>query len=167
MDQVFTLKYNRTTNHIEGLDIRTAGTEMEYSKNACPSLSRGTRFATSNLGGDIREALRLARITGGRKLCKHCEKAAEAMIAELDAAEAAELAAAEVEVEVEAPATETVAPLSLREMRALEGFTSFGLTVMGEITAILRESAGTYRVLDANAKELARGLKSLEEAGAA
>lgn len=156
MDQVFTLKYNRTTNHIEGLDIRTAGTEMEYSKNACPSLSRGTRFATSNLGGDIREALRLARITGGRKLCKHCEKAAEAMIAELDATETVEAT------------TETVAPvLSLRELRALEGFTSFGLTVMGEITAILRESAGTYRVLDANAKELARGLKSLEEAGAA
>lgn len=162
MDQVFTLKYNRTTNHIEGLDIRTAGTEMEYSKNACPSLSRGTRFATSNLGSDIREALRLARITGGRKLCKHCEKAAEAMIAELDAAEAAELAAAEVEV------AETAAPiLSLRELRALEGFTAFGLTVLGRVTAVLRDLDGTLRVLDTEGRELARGLKSLEEAGAA
>ncbi|QAY26947.1 hypothetical protein SEA_SHAWTY_22 [Streptomyces phage Shawty] len=84
---MFGIKYNRTTNHIDGLAIRSTGggNDMgdhvsDYALNACPSLTR-YRFAQGASFATVAEALEAARKAGGRKLCKHCEKAAEAMIA--------------------------------------------------------------------------------------
>jgi hypothetical protein len=83
---MFTVKYNRTTNHIDGLAIRSTGggNDMgdhvsDYALSACPSLTRYT-FADGARFEDVEDALEAARKAGGRKLCKHCEKAAEAMI---------------------------------------------------------------------------------------
>jgi hypothetical protein len=84
MNATYTIKYNRTTNHIAGLDIRTAGSEMNYSQNACPTLTRSVNFAEGKTSTDLREILKSAKING-RKVCKHCEKAAEAMIAAMPA----------------------------------------------------------------------------------
>jgi hypothetical protein len=89
---MFTVKYNRTTNHIDGLTIRTASADstpekdsergyvVAYSQNACGSLTRYT-FAEGSTHESLSDALEAARKAGGRKLCKTCEKAAEAMIA--------------------------------------------------------------------------------------
>jgi tetratricopeptide (TPR) repeat protein len=86
---MFTLKYNRTTTHIAGLEIRTTGGGVErdgyvsdYSQNACGSLTR-YRFADGQSFESLREALEAAR-KSTRKLCKTCEKAAEAMLAEAE-----------------------------------------------------------------------------------
>lgn len=87
---MFTVKYNRTTNHIDGLTVRTVSTQTDeeinasgvvdyYAENACPSLTR-YRYAQGAQFEDVADALDAARAAGGRKLCKHCEKAAEAMI---------------------------------------------------------------------------------------
>jgi hypothetical protein len=83
---MFTVKYNRTTNHIDGLAIRSTGggNDMgdhvsDYALSACPSLTR-YNFADGAQFEDVEDALEAARKAGGRKLCKHCEKAAEAMI---------------------------------------------------------------------------------------
>lgn len=84
---MFTVKYNRATNHIDGLTVRTTGGGndvgdhvSDYAQNACPSLTR-YRFAQGATLNTVAEALDAARKAGGRKLCRHCEKAAEAMIA--------------------------------------------------------------------------------------
>lgn len=83
---MFTIKYNRTTNHLDGLAIRTQSTGDEnggvvanYSQNACGSITR-SRLATGKDFENLTEALEAARIAGGRKLCRNCEKAAEAML---------------------------------------------------------------------------------------
>ncbi|MFJ3339997.1 hypothetical protein ACIPT3_02250 [Streptomyces diastaticus] len=83
---MFTIKYNGTTNHIDGLTVRTTGggTDMgdhvsDYALNACPSLTR-YRYAQGPEFADAEDALGAARTAGGRKLCKHCAKAAEAMV---------------------------------------------------------------------------------------
>ncbi|MDX3295125.1 hypothetical protein PV569_15565 [Streptomyces scabiei] len=82
----YTVKYNRTTNHIDGLTVRTTGGGKDmgdhvsyYAENACGSLTR-YRFAQGATYATLAEALDAAR-QGGRKLCKTCEKAAEAQIA--------------------------------------------------------------------------------------
>ncbi|MFE0699403.1 hypothetical protein [Streptomyces sp. NPDC058872] len=82
----YTIKYNRTTNHIDGLTVRTTGGGKDmgdhvsyYAENACGSLTR-YRFAQGATYATLAEALEAAR-KGGRKLCKTCEKAAEAQIA--------------------------------------------------------------------------------------
>ncbi|MEU9388682.1 hypothetical protein AB0D86_01615 [Streptomyces sp. NPDC048324] len=82
----YTVKYNRTTNHIDGLTVRTTGGGKDmgdhvsyYAENACGSLTR-YRFAQGATYATLAEALEAAR-KGGRKLCKTCEKAAEAQIA--------------------------------------------------------------------------------------
>jgi hypothetical protein len=89
---MFSVKYNRTTNHIDGLTIRTVSADstpekdsergyvVAYSQNACGSLTRYT-FAEGSTHESLSDALEAARKAGGRKLCKTCEKAAEAMIA--------------------------------------------------------------------------------------
>ncbi|MFJ9616698.1 hypothetical protein [Streptomyces noursei] len=83
---MYTIKYNRTTNHIDGLSIRTTSTGEEAggvvaycAENACGALTRH-RFATGEEFETVIAALHAAR-EGGRKLCKTCEKVAEAMIA--------------------------------------------------------------------------------------
>lgn len=83
---MFTVKYNRTTNHIDGIESATMGGGNEvggvvgyYAQSACSALTRG-RFATGKQTEDLAEALKSARIAGGRKVCKKCEKAAEAAL---------------------------------------------------------------------------------------
>jgi uncharacterized Zn finger protein (UPF0148 family) len=82
---MFTIKYNRTTSHIDGLTIRSTGggNDMsdhisDYSQNACGSLTR-YQFAQGKSFATVAEALEAAR-KDGRKLCKTCEKAALAQI---------------------------------------------------------------------------------------
>ncbi|MEU7177018.1 MULTISPECIES: hypothetical protein [Streptomyces] len=83
----YTIKYNRTTNHIDGLTVRTTGGGKDmgdhvsyYAENACGSLTR-YRFAQGATYATLAEALEAAR-KGGRKLCKTCEKA---VVAQLEA----------------------------------------------------------------------------------
>jgi hypothetical protein len=79
---MFTIKYNRTTNHISGMEARTTGGGSEvdgaityYAQNVCGSLTR-SRLAQGASFETLAEAVAAARITGGRKLCKTCAKAA-------------------------------------------------------------------------------------------
>jgi hypothetical protein len=84
----YTIRYNRTTNHIDGLKIRTAGSEMNYSKSACGSLSRsGHKMARGASSENLAEILATAKI-GGRKICQKCLDAAEAMLEAAKAEEA-------------------------------------------------------------------------------
>lgn len=94
----FVIRYNARTSHIQGVAIRTkvtgngedngSGVVGYYAQSACPSLTKGaSRMAVGKTFTDLGEALGNARISAsvnGRKLCKHCEKAAERA---LDAAE--------------------------------------------------------------------------------
>ncbi|MFD9904800.1 hypothetical protein [Streptomyces sp. NPDC059063] len=87
----FTIKYNRTTNHIGGLSTRTNGTGEErggavtyYAQSACPSLTRSANFVAGQSFESLADALAEAR-KGARKLCKTCEKAALAQLEVMDA----------------------------------------------------------------------------------
>lgn len=99
MNATYTLRYNRTTNHIGGIEAATMNNE--FTMNACGSLTRSS-LAQGKTVSDLAEALEIARTAGGRKLCKNCEKAALAAIAALEVAEVAETE--------EAPETATEAP---------------------------------------------------------
>jgi hypothetical protein len=94
----YTVKYNRTTNHIDGLDGRTVATHNGeatggevpyYAENSCGSLTRYS-FANGFSSDSLADVLDDAR-KGGRKLCKTCEKAAlaalEAMAAQAEKVE--------------------------------------------------------------------------------
>jgi hypothetical protein len=92
---MFTIKYNRTTNHIAGIEVRTVargetqaqasarGEVAYYAQNACGTITR-TRLATGRSFENLADALDAAR-KGGRRLCKTCEQAAEAALAAQDA----------------------------------------------------------------------------------
>lgn len=89
----YSLRYNRATNHIAGIGCKTQSTGEErggvvayYAENACGVLTRGRLAQGASFEG-LQEALDAARITGGRKVCKNCEKAALAQI-EADKVEA-------------------------------------------------------------------------------
>jgi hypothetical protein len=89
---MFSIRYNRTTNHIDGIEVRTpeAGEERGgvvpyYAQNACGVITRGT-LAQGKSFDSLADALENAR-KGGRKLCKKCEAAA---LAALEAAEKAQ-----------------------------------------------------------------------------
>src|SRR5690242_11532827 len=107
--QMFSIRYNRATNHISGIECKTQGPANDrsaetgvvayYAENACGVLTRG-RLAQGKSYEDLQEALEAARTTGGRKVCKTCEKAA---LAALEA-----IAEAAANAPVEEPATETV-----------------------------------------------------------
>ncbi|MEV7402856.1 hypothetical protein AB0N93_20995 [Streptomyces sp. NPDC091267] len=94
----YTVKYNRTTNHIDGIDGRTVaahdgkatgGEVPYYAENACGSLTRYS-FANGFSSDSLADVLEAAR-KDGRKLCKTCEKAAlaalEAMAAQAEKVE--------------------------------------------------------------------------------
>ncbi|QKY78638.1 hypothetical protein SEA_DRYAD_100 [Streptomyces phage Dryad] len=111
----YSIRYNRTTNHIAGIAAKCTssgeergGVVVEYAENACGSLTRYA-LAEGKSFEDLREALDAARITGGRKVCKRCEKAA---LAAIEAIAAATPVAPEPEqapvIEVAESATETV-----------------------------------------------------------
>lgn len=82
---MFSIKYNRTTNHIAGIGCKTQGPASDrsndtgavayYAENACGSLTR-SRLAQGPSFNNLRDALSAARKLSGRKLCKTCEKAA-------------------------------------------------------------------------------------------
>lgn len=87
----YRIRYTRTTNHIEGIPERTLGPATDtattgvvgyYATSACPSLTRsGHTMGTAD--GDYTDLLALledARARGGRKLCKHCERAVTKVI---------------------------------------------------------------------------------------
>lgn len=89
----YTIKYNRSSIHIDGLEIRTTSSGEEkggvvtyYAENACGALtSSGTRMATAGTSHDVADALKKARGKAnalGNKLCKKCEAAALSMIAD-------------------------------------------------------------------------------------
>jgi hypothetical protein len=81
---IITIKYNASTVHIDGLDIRSAGGEFDYALSACPALSRSYNYATAKgEWSDAGEALTAAELKARvlrKKLCKYCTEAAEAMI---------------------------------------------------------------------------------------
>lgn len=83
----YQIRYNRTTNHISGIEVRTAGSEMNYSLTSCPVLSRTYNLANGQSSDDLAALLVSAKT--GRKICRHCEKAAEAAIEIIEAAAAA------------------------------------------------------------------------------
>lgn len=93
---MFSIRYNRATNHIAGIAAKCTSTGEErggvvadYAENACGVLTRG-RLAQGASYERLQDALDAARITGGRKVCKTCEKAAlAALAAEKEAADAA------------------------------------------------------------------------------
>jgi hypothetical protein len=97
----YTIKYNRSTNHIAGIECKDQSTGEEkggvvrdYAQNACNSLTRYA-LATGKSYEDISIALAAARIAGRRRLCKNCEKAATALVeAEVAAEELAQAEAA-------------------------------------------------------------------------
>lgn len=86
---MFSIRYNRQTNHIAGIGCKTQGPAVDrsaetgvvayYAENACGVLTRG-RLAQGASFESLQDALDAARITGGRKVCKRCEKAALAQI---------------------------------------------------------------------------------------
>lgn len=86
----YTLKYNRSSYHIAGIDTRTHGLGRDtgngavsyYAESSCPSLTRG-RFCDGPSFTDLAEAIAAAKVHAnayGMKFCKHCENAAEAAI---------------------------------------------------------------------------------------
>lgn len=79
----FTIRYNRTSNHIEGLDITSQDSAdgLDYAMSACSALSRGlTRFAKGPTFETPAEALAHAKLLRQRKMCAKCEAAALKMI---------------------------------------------------------------------------------------
>lgn len=87
----YSIRYNRSTNHIAGIAAKCTSTGEEkggvvadYAENACGVLTRG-RLAQGASYETLTEVLEAAR-KSARKVCKTCEKAALAAIdAEIDA----------------------------------------------------------------------------------
>ena len=107
---MFSIRYNRATNHIAGIACKTESTGEEkggvvayYAENACGTITSG-RLAEGKSYEDLEEALEAARTTGGRKVCKRCEKAA---LAAIEAIKAATPAPVVEEVEAAPVANET------------------------------------------------------------
>lgn len=88
----YTIKYNRTTNHIAGIACKSTdgGNDngsyvTSYAQNACGSLT-SARLATGKTYDSIQEAYDAAS-KHTRRICKNCAKAALALIqAEADEA---------------------------------------------------------------------------------
>lgn len=82
----YTLKYNRTGQHIAGIVERTKGSDLDYALSACSALSRnGSRMAMGESYTDLKEALQEAETdarVSGRKMCAKCRTAAEAALQE-------------------------------------------------------------------------------------
>lgn len=82
----YTVKYNRSSNHIAGITAKTqsagnetGGSVAYYAQSTCATLTKG-KLATGASSDDLGEILAKARTAGGRKLCTRCEKAAEAAL---------------------------------------------------------------------------------------
>lgn len=153
-----TIKYNRTTNHLDGLDIRTAAADQTeeqisatgevayYAENACGSLTR-YRFADGQSFDTVGEALEAARASS-RKLCKTCERAAEAMLAAESANITSDSNAEEGEI--------------MAEMKSNDVSTGEGKAVLEEINAAIERASSLAEAENAEAlEELATETKAL------
>lgn len=80
MQANLTIKYNGSTVHIAGLEMKTA--DNEYTMNACAALTRhGSRMLTAKTADleTAEQALKAAKSKAramGKKVCKSCEAAA-------------------------------------------------------------------------------------------
>lgn len=93
----YTVKYNRSTNHIAGIEAKctsegneSGGVVATYAQNSCGVLTRGN-LATGKTYATIQEAYDAAR-KHTRRICKNCAKAAMALIEAEQAALEAEVA---------------------------------------------------------------------------
>lgn len=103
---MYSVRRAKVTVHIDGLDIRTAGSEFNYAQNTCGAITRNGRSMTwGKQSEDLAEILEAARNDAmGRKLCKNCERAAEAQLS-------ATVEEPEVEEIAEVAARETTTPV--------------------------------------------------------
>jgi hypothetical protein len=87
----YTIRYNRSSNHIQGLTEATQSSGEErggvvgyYAQSACAGLTRsGRSMGTGQSYDTVQDALTAARsnaAAAGRKVCKSCEKAAVRII---------------------------------------------------------------------------------------
>lgn len=80
MQANITIKYNGSTVHITGLEMKTA--DDEYTMNACAALTRsGHRMSTARTETieTAEQALKIAKAKAramGKRVCKSCEAAA-------------------------------------------------------------------------------------------
>ena len=78
-------KHTAKTVHIQGLAEKSTGSEFNYAKSACPSLSRtvfGQYHWSHDLAATIKKAESYARAYG-KTVCKNCLKRAVELLAEL------------------------------------------------------------------------------------
>jgi len=157
---VFTLKYNRTTTHIDGLAVRTktvdtdpnkTGVVAYYAENPCPVLTRSRNLATGSQHETALKALNAA-LQSPRKLCQNCKKAAEAMISQesqTNAPEAAKIA----------PATDTTEVTEMAKTATVKNDvnTDQGKAVLEQIDANIERAASLAEA------ENVEGLKELKE----
>lgn len=83
----YTIRYNRSTNHLQGIAERTqssggesGGVVSYYAESACGGLTRGIQNQSLMVGAefrDISEAIRVLETDRNRKPCKNCLAAAK------------------------------------------------------------------------------------------
>lgn len=89
---MFQLKSNRSSYHIDGIAARTQSSGQDtgtgavpyFAESTCGALTRG-RFQIDLESDDLAKVLADAQLKArvyGRKMCKNCEAAAEAVIAQ-------------------------------------------------------------------------------------
>lgn len=79
-----TIRYTRSTVHLQGLAESSKGSGMDYAVSACSALSRSaSRMGTRTTHETVKDALKAAQDFAkamNLKVCKNCLKAAEANI---------------------------------------------------------------------------------------
>lgn len=89
---MFTIKYNRSSYHIDGIPTRTKGTGQDtgtgavpyFAESTCGALTRG-QFVEDSPSEDLAETLRMATLrarNNNMKMCKNCTAAAEEILAQ-------------------------------------------------------------------------------------
>lgn len=89
----YTIKYNRSSYHIDGIATRTKGNGEDtgsgavpyFAESVCGALTRG-RFVEDSPSDDLAATLKLATMradNNNMKMCKNCEKAANEVLAQL------------------------------------------------------------------------------------
>ena len=147
---MFTLKYNKTTTHIEGLSVQP---------NACSVLARSRNLETGSQHETTLEALDAA-LQSPRKICRNCKKAAEEIISqesETNAPEAAKIA----------PATDTT---EVTEMAKKDVNSDDGKATLEQIDANIERAkslaeAGNVEGLEELAEETETLISSLSGTG--
>lgn len=147
---MFTIKANRSTVHIAGIEERTPSTGTErggvvayYAESACGALTRsGHRMETLSQYEDIEAALNAAELAtysiSGRKVCKTCREAAEDMMNAQNEAEEKAVAAA----------SETAALSSQNDSLARITDLDARIEVMQDRLAVAVDYATAFRTAD-------------------